>query len=99
MCSYKLQPEKNRFCRVPEGCTQAALAQFLCAPFCGEVHAGAVVTVSQGEFFAYSARVGDDYASLASKFGVEEALLKRANAGRVIYPTCTVYIPSPLQKP
>lgn len=62
------------------------------------MHAGAVVVVSQGEFFEYTARVGDDYASVAAKFGVEEELLKSANAGRVIYPTCTVYIPSQAQK-
>lgn len=47
----------------------------------------------EGDFFVYSARVGDTYATVANKFGVSQSELENVNGGTAVYPTRRLFIP------
>lgn len=91
---YKLQLENSRFHRVSRGQTEDQILQTFGRPAIGEAREGAVVLLGEGNFTSYRARVGEDYAAIAHKFGIGEDRLRRANGDRPVYPSCVLCIPS-----
>ena len=91
---YKLQLENSRFHRVGRGQTEDQIFRIFGGPAIGEAREGAVVLLGEGNFTPYRARVGEDYAAIAHKFGIGEDRLRRANGDRPVYPSCVLCIPS-----
>lgn len=91
---YELKLSKPRLYRVKAGQTARMISEAFGCPVPDDVRAGDVVTVRR-DLFAYRARVGDTYASVAEKFGAGEEELRSMNGGAPVYPTCTVYVPRP----
>ena len=91
---YKLNRYTYSFHRVSRGQTEDQILQTFGRPAIGEAREGAVVLLGEGNFTPYRARVGEDYAAIAHKFGIGEDRLRRANGDRPVYPSCVLCIPS-----
>lgn len=89
---YKLQTDNAVFYRVKENQTAEEISREFGRPVFGEVFNGAIVTLAEGNFTNYTARVGESFASIAAKLGVDEAELEKLNEGPV-YPTRTLIVP------
>ncbi len=90
---YKLQLENVRFHRVSAGQDEELVRKTFSSPVVGSVFEGAVVVLAGEGCTVCRARVGDDYASVARRFGLSEERLRAANGGKILYPTCPVCIP------
>lgn len=90
---YELKLSQSRFLRVREGQTAAQISHVTGRPVPHEVFCGQVIVMPEGDFFVYSARVGDTYATVANKFGVSQSELENVNGGTAVYPTRRLFIP------
>lgn len=84
---------RPHFYRVMRGQTAEQISRVFGCPVreCAE---GDIVIIPPVQCFAYSARVGDTFFSVAAKFGADEAELKEINGGGAVYPTRVLYIPA-----
>ncbi len=90
---YELKLARPSFYRVKRGQTAKDISAAFGCPVPEDVAEGDIIELPRGNFFTYSARVGDSYSSIAAKFGVGEAELKELNGGKPVYPTCRICIP------
>lgn len=88
-----LVKDKSRFYRVKRGQDCCEIEARLSVPVSGAVFAGRIIETPSTPFKVYSACVGDTYRTVALKFGVEEQALKDINGGKVVYPTCKLFVP------
>ncbi len=56
------------------------------------VFCGGIIKLSPPKRFCY-ARVGDTYATVSKREGVDETLLRAENGGRPVYPTLKIWLP------
>lgn len=89
---FKLETEKSRFFRIRRGLEKADVEIMLECPVPGETFCGRIIECG-GDYRVYVARPGDNYRSLAVRFGVTEEELKNLNSGKIIYPTCRIFAP------
>lgn len=89
---YELKLARPHFYRVKRGQTAEQISRVFGCPVqdCAE---GDIIIIPRTQCFAYSARVGDSFSSVAAKFCADEAELEEINGGGAVYPTRVLYIP------
>lgn len=82
--------DKSRFYRVKRGQSGRLVEETLGIPaacaFAGEI-------IPLDEYIRYSVQPFETYASIAEKFSISEEKLKRLNGGKILYPTCKIFVP------
>lgn len=83
--------ERGRYLRIRRGVTDKEVSVVFGCPvpnvFCGEI-----IKLSPPKRYCY-ARVGDTYATVSKREGVDETLLRAQNDGKVLYPTLKIWLP------
>lgn len=88
---FTLTLDRSKYLRLRAGVTRReAEREFLC-PVSDDVRGGEIVRIPPMPMRVYVADVGDDYASVAQKLGVEEERLLKINGAQPVYPTRKLY--------
>lgn len=89
---FTLITEKSRFFRVKRGQSREDIEKFFLSPVDGKTFSGRIVEVNGGLSVCVAA-VGDTYRTIAAKLGEDEAVLKKINCNKPVYPTCKIFYP------
>ena len=90
---FLLYLERSGFIRVRKGVKRCDIERTFCFPVNAEVYNGAVIPVlPEPKGYCYALPC-DDYASIASREGVEEEELKKLNGNAPVYPTKKIWLP------
>ena len=92
---YELKLARPPLYRVKRGQTSEQISRVFGCPVPEDAQCGDIIAIYSGPFKVYSARVGENYSSIAAKINVAEERLKKINGGKAVYPTCKLIIPAP----
>lgn len=90
---FTLITDRSRYFKIKRGQTAGEVENVLNTPVCGKTFAGRIVRVRDENLMKIAAGVGDNYRTVAEKYGVAESLLKEINGFRPVYPTCKIFVP------
>lgn len=90
---FTLITDRSRYFKIKRGQSSGDVETALNTPVCGKAFAGRIVRVSEERLVKVAAGVGDNYRTIAAKYGVAESRLKEINGSKPIYPTCKIFVP------
>ncbi|MDE7439116.1 MAG: hypothetical protein K2N23_01220 [Clostridia bacterium] len=90
---FTLITDRSRYFKIKRGQSSGEVENVLNTPVCGKAFAGRVIRVSDERLIKITAGVGDNYRTIAAKYGVAEPHLKEINGSRPVYPTCKIFVP------
>ena len=90
---FTLITDRSKYFKVKRGQSAGEIEKVLKTPVAGSVFEGRIIEVCDKNLTLYTAKVGDTYRTVALKFGIGEEELKKANAGKIVYPTCKLFVP------
>lgn len=90
---FTLVTDRSRYFKIKRGQSAGEIEAVLNTPVCGKAFAGRVIKVSDENLVKITAGVGDNYRTIAVKYGVAELRLKEINGSRPVYPTCRIFVP------
>ena len=90
---FTLITDRSRYFKIKRGQSSGEVEAVLNTPVCGKAFAGRVIKVSDERLVRISVGVGDNYRTIAEKYGVAEPHLKEINGARPVYPTCKIFVP------
>lgn len=88
---FTLTLDRAEYLRVRAGVTAERIGREFSCPVPAAVTAGDIVRIPARPMRVYVATVGDGYAKIAARLGVDEAELRLVNADKAVYPTCKIY--------
>lgn len=88
---FSLTLERGRYLRIRKWVTDKDVSETFFFPAEG-VFCGAIIPLSPPKRYCY-AKVGDTYATVSRREGVNENRLRELNNGRAIYPTLKIWLP------
>lgn len=89
---FTLVTDRSKFYRVKRGQNAADIENVFGVPV-RSAFSGGIIEIDDAFYSRYIADVGDTYASIAEKFGVDADLLEDVNGGRPVYPTRKLFVP------
>lgn len=89
---FTLVTENGKYFKVKRGQSAEEVQSALNVPVLGEAFCGRIIETDK-RYKVYTATAGDNYRTVAERFGVTEAELRQANGGKPVFPTCKLFVP------
>lgn len=95
---FTLITDRSRYFKIKRGQSSGEVEAVLNTPVCGKAFAGRIIKIPSERLIKITADVGDNYRTIAVKYGVAESRLKEINGSRPVYPTCKIFVPKTTER-